>query len=195
MKLQTLTGAAFEKAIPDLARLRIEVFREYPYLYDGSFEYEERYIKRLAAAKHSIIIAASDERGKIVGCETGSALAAHNEELAAAFREWHPDLTKIFYCSESLLLPEWRGRGLGHEFFRLREAHATARGYKYSVFCAVMRPATHSLKPLNYSPLDGFWEKRGYRKLPGVVTAFRWKDIDQPQESEHPMQFWMREPA
>jgi len=26
-----------------------------------------------------------------------------------------------------------------------------------------------------------------------MIAMFRWKDIDQPQESEHPMQFWIRE--
>jgi hypothetical protein len=46
--------------------------------------------------------------------------------------------------------------------------------------------------PANYSPLDAFWEKGGYRKAEGMVAMFRWKDIDR-HESEHPMQFWMRE--
>ena len=37
-----LTGAALDPMLPAIARLRIEVFRAWPYLYDGSAEYEQR---------------------------------------------------------------------------------------------------------------------------------------------------------
>ena len=39
--IQTIhcTGASLERYIPELARLRIEVFRAWPYLYDGDQEY------------------------------------------------------------------------------------------------------------------------------------------------------------
>jgi hypothetical protein len=60
-------------------------------------------------------------------------------------------------------------------------------------FCAVARPAGHSLRPANYVPLDGFWRKRGYAPVDGAVARFAWKDIDQPGETEKPLQFWMRQ--
>jgi hypothetical protein len=56
----------------------------------------------------------------------------------------------------------------------------------------VERPADHPLKPADYRPLDGFWKKRGYAPVDGLVTTYAWKDIDQPEETEHLMQFWMR---
>jgi GNAT superfamily N-acetyltransferase len=192
LQIHKLTGAGLERALNDLARLRIEVFRAFPYLYDGTLAYEEGYITGLAGAKDSFIAAAEDE-GRIVGCATGSALAGHHEEFAAPFASHNYDPAQVFYCGESVLLPGWRGRGIGHKFFDLREAHAKERGYKYSAFCAVIRPADHPLRPANYVPLDAFWEKRGYRKVPGMIASFHWKDIDQPQETEHSMQFWLRE--
>ena len=57
------------------------------------------------------------------------------------------------------------------------------------------RPAGHPLRPGDYVPLDAFWTKRGYTKLDGVVGTFEWKDIDQPDETPKPMQYWMRELA
>ena len=55
--IETLTGEALQRALPDLARLRIEVFREWPYLYDGSMEYEQR-LADFARHESSIIVAA-----------------------------------------------------------------------------------------------------------------------------------------
>ncbi len=192
MRISTLTGPDLEAALPQLGALRIEVFRDYPYLYDGSLDYEQSYLQALIHSRDSIIVAAA-ESGKIVGCATGSALEGHHEEFATPFREHGFNPREIFYCSESGLLPSHRGRGLGHTFFDRRETHAKARGYKSSAFCGVIRPDDHALRPATYSPLDAFWKKRGYRKAEGITAMFRWKDIDQPHETQHPMQFWMRE--
>jgi hypothetical protein len=187
-----LAGAELVRALPDLARLRIEIFKDFPYLYHGSAESEEHYLSALSRSKHCMI-AAAEADGRIVGCATGSALLGHHGEFAAPFHGTDYDPAQIFYCGESVLLPPYRVRGLGHKFFDLREAHAIGCGYRYSAFCAVVRPENHPLRPKDYSPLDAFWEKRGYRKVPGVTATFRWKEVGQASESEHAMQFWIRE--
>ncbi len=191
MKIAALTGPDLKNALPELARLRIAVFRDYPYLYDGALDYEQSHLATLVESRDSIVVAAEDN-GLIAGCATGSALEGHHQKFAAPFRERALDPNEVFYCGESVLLPSHRGKGLGHKFFDAREAHAKAHGYKYSAFCAVVRPDGHSLRPAAYSPLDTFWEKRGYRKAEGMTAMFRWKDIDQPQETAHPMQFWLQ---
>ncbi|WKW52443.1 GNAT family N-acetyltransferase [Rhodomicrobium lacus] len=193
MRISTLTGPDLERALPELARLRIEVFRAYPYLYDGSLDYEQSYLASFAEATDSIAVVAENDHGRIVGCATGSALEGHNEEFGEPFRARGIDAARIFYCGESVLDPSFRGRGIGHAFFDAREAHARARGYRSSAFCAVVRPDNHPLKPADYSPLEPFWKKRGYRKAEGLIATFHWKDIDQADETAHPMQFWIRE--
>jgi len=175
-----------------LARLRIDVFRAYPYLYDGSLVYEQEYLAYFAEATDSIAVVA-EEDGHIVGCATGAALEGHNDQFGEPFRARGIDAAQIFYCGESVLDPAYRGRGIGHAFFDAREAHARACGYRSCAFCAVVRPDDHPLKPADYSPLDPFWQKRGYRKAEGLVATFHWKDIDQPYETAHPMQFWTRD--
>lgn len=91
-----------------------------------------------------------------------------------------------------MLLPGYRGRGIEHRFFDAREDHARALGWTHCAFCGVVRPEGHPLKPADYRPPDGFWRRRGYAPLPGAVARFRWKDVDQPDETDHPPQFWMR---
>ena len=44
-----LTGDAVAGALGDLARLRIAVFRDWPYLYDGDEGYEREYLRAYTA--------------------------------------------------------------------------------------------------------------------------------------------------
>jgi GNAT superfamily N-acetyltransferase len=92
-----------------------------------------------------------------------------------------------------VLLADYRGRGIGHRFFDLREAHARATGHRRVAFCGVIRAVDHPGRPADHAPLDPFWRKRGYAPLPGVVARFRWKDLGEAQETQKPLQFWMRD--
>lgn len=47
-ELFTLTGKEIGDALDDLAALRVKVFREWPYLYEGSLDYERNYLRRYA---------------------------------------------------------------------------------------------------------------------------------------------------
>jgi GNAT superfamily N-acetyltransferase len=192
LRVERLTGAALQAVVPELARLRMTVFREWPYLYDGSFDYEQGYLQKLAEAPHAVVVAAYDG-AKMIGAATAASLCGHAQEFAAPLEQRGYDLDRIFYFGESVLLEAYRGRGLGHAFFDHREAHALSSGpYTHATFCAVVRPGDHPLRANNYVPLDAFWRKRGYQKVDGLVGAFSWKDIDQPEETAKPMQFWMK---
>ena len=191
IRVEPLTGPALDAALDDVARLRIAVFRDWPYLYDGDAAYERRYLESYRSSPGAIVVGAFDGE-TLIGAATGTPMTDHADDFAAAFEGTDLDLSTIFYCAESVLLPAYRGHGLGHAFFDRREAHARALGFTRTAFCGVQRPADHPLKPATYRPLDAFWRKRGYAPLPGVVAQFRWKDIDQPVETDHPLQFWLR---
>ena len=191
IRVERLTGEDLAAALDDVARLRIEVFRAWPYLYDGDEAYERHYLQTYRQSENAILVAAFDG-DRLVGASTGTPMEDHAEDFAAAFDGQDIDLKDIFYCAESVLLPGFRGRGIGHAFFDAREAHARAMGRRYVAFCGVVRPAEHPLKTEQYQPLDPFWRKRGYAPVTGAVAQFRWKDIDQPEETEHPLQFWVR---
>ncbi|NIY80745.1 GNAT family N-acetyltransferase [Celeribacter sp. HF31] len=189
LSFRTLKGAEVEAALDDLARLRITVFREWPYLYDGSLEYERTYMASYVGNDRAVLAAAFDG-DRIVGAATGSPLAEHAEDFAAAFAHVDMPMDSVFYCAESVLLPEYRGHGAGHAFFDAREAHARALGLRYSAFCSVIRPENHPLRPTGARSHDTFWRKRGYVPMEGVIAHFAWKDVDETTSSDKSLQFW-----
>ncbi|ETA53364.1 GNAT family N-acetyltransferase [Ponticoccus alexandrii] len=191
MRVEVLTGAALDAALDDVARLRIAVFRAFPYLYDGSLDYERTYLETYRISPGAVLVGAFDG-DRLVGASTGTPMEDHAGDFAKAFAGQDLDLSTLFYCAESVLLPEYRGHGIGHRFFDLREEHARALSKTHAAFCSVARPSDHPLRPETYAPLDPFWRKRGYAPLPGAVAQFRWKDIDQTAETDHPLQFWIR---
>lgn len=191
MKVRVLTGDQLDDALDDVARLRITVFRDWPYLYDGDFDYERRYLQAYQNSENAILVGAYDGDW-LVGASTGAPLMDHAKDFADAFRDRDLDMSRIFYCAESVLLPKYRGRGIGHTFFDLRERHARAQGFDHICFCSVQRPNDHPMRPDTYRALDAFWEKRGYAPEPGLIASFSWKDVDQSVETRKPLQFWMR---
>jgi GNAT superfamily N-acetyltransferase len=127
MQLETVVGDDLAKYIPDLARLRMTVFREYPYLYDGSEAYEAEHLRAYTSSGEAIAVLARDGDA-IVGASTGIPLAAESEAFVRPFKALGLDPATVFYCGESVLLPAWRGRGIYRGFFEAREAYARELG-------------------------------------------------------------------
>ena len=81
LDVRSVTGDEIRAVLPDLARLRIAVFRDWPYLYDGTLEYEEHYLEKLAQAKGAVCVIARDG-DLIVGASTAAPMVEHADELA-----------------------------------------------------------------------------------------------------------------
>lgn len=192
IRVVRFTGEQMRARLDDLARLRIEVFRAWPYLYEGSLEYERGYIARYAQARTGTIVVALDGE-TVVGASTALALDEEADYVRAPFVRAGMDTAEIFYFGESVLLPQYRGHGIGVKFFEEREAGARAFGYPLCCFCGVQRPDDHPMKPADYVPLDAFWGKRGYVQRPDLVASFSWRDIGDVAETAKPMVYWMKD--
>lgn len=186
-----VTGAGLAEVIPALARLRITVFRAFPYLYDGDAAYEADYLAGFAAAGGAVIVVARDGE-RIVGAATAAPLATQDAAWQAPLAAAGFDVARCFYFGESVLLPEYRGQGIGHAFFDHREEQARAQGASHAAFCSVIRAEDHPAGPADHRPLDGFWRGRGYAPLAGVTAWFDWKVVDGDGEEPHELQYWTR---
>ncbi len=191
-QIHELHGSEVEPWLDALGFLRIRVFREYPYLYDGSLAYERDYLKIYQKATGSLVVIVTDSNGEAVAATTCLPMIEEGPEFQTPFIAQGHDLGEIMYFGESIALPEWRGRGLGKEFFTRREAHAQRLGSKITTFCVVDRPDDHPLRPANFRPLEEFWKSRGYLKEPSFQTSFSWKEIGEENESPKTLTFWMK---
>ena len=192
LRLKPLHGPALAPHLDALGHLRISVFRDYPYLYDGSLDYERDYLRTYLNSPQSLVVLAFDG-DHVVGATTCLPLRDEGPEFQDAFLKANYDIDTICYFGESILLPQYRGQGIGKAFFTHREAHARSLpNIRLTTFCAVDRPTNHTLRPPNYRPLDTLWTQQGYTKHPELQATFTWKEIHEPTESPKTLTFWLK---
>ena len=191
LSLESLSGAALLPHLDAVAALRIAVFRDWPYLYVGDVGYEREYLAAYAQSPNSVVVLAR-AGDKVVGASTGIPLAEDSAEFQAPFLERGIEVAKVFYCGESVLLPAYRRRGIGHAFFDAREAHARALGgFEWTAFAAVDREDDDVRKPSGHRGNEAFWGKRGYVRQPGMTMRLHWNELDHG-EVGHTLTFWLR---
>ncbi len=193
LAFETLSGPALHPLLPELARLRIEVFREWPYLYEGDEAYERRYLRAYADAPGAAVVVCRDG-DRVVGAATCEPMTEGHAPVRDAFAAAGLDPARFCYFGESVLLRAYRGRGAGVRFFAEREAHARRLNLAAAAFCAVIRDVDDPRRPAGHVPLDDFWRKRGYVPRPDLTVTFDWKEIGAPAETPHTLSFWLRDP-
>lgn len=192
VELLRLNGNEARKYVNELAELRLRVFWEYPYLYEGSLEYEKNYLETYFKAQHSFILLMK-AGGQFIGATTGIWAEEEEESFRKPFLEHGLDPRKVFYFGESVLLPEWRGKGLGKIFYRERETFARSLDFiEWLSFCSVVREDSHSLRPLDYQSLDSMWENLGFSLAKGMTTVYEWNDRGDTVTTPKLMQFWLK---
>lgn len=190
--VRVVRGDEVRPHLDDLARLRIAVFREWPYLYAGSAAYEQAYLEAYARSPDSVFVLVEDE-GRIVGAASGLPLADDAAAFRAPFEAAGIDVGRVFYFGESVLLPAYRGRGFGHAFFDAREAHAAALGrFEWTAFCAVERDPDDPRRPPGYRGNDALWAKRGYERREDLRCSLGWPEVESGPDLPHTLVFRLR---
>lgn len=193
LSFRTERGSGFLKVLDVLGELRIRVFRDWPYLYEGDLEYEREYLHTYVHAPTSFGFFAYDG-DKMVGATTAIELRHESAEFQKPFLDQKIPIDDVVYFGESILLSEYRGQGVGKRFMQERLQYTRSFGTKtWAAFCAVVREANHPLKPKDYEPLDGFWRASGFSPRPGMLAHFNWKDLDKKHEDQKQLQFWLQE--
>jgi len=192
IEVRRVAGRDLSPWLDAVAALRVAVFRDWPYLYEGDPAYEREYLRAYADSADSVVVLALDGE-RVVGVSTGLPLADDTAEFQRPFLDAGRPVDDVFYFGESVLLPDYRGRGLGHRFFDEREAHARSLGrFAWTAFCAVDRDPADPRRPEGHRGNEAFWTKRGYVRQPGMTVRLAWPEPGQPVPTEKPLTFWLR---
>lgn len=191
LKVKRFKGQDLLPYIPDLAKLRIQIFHDYPYLYNGDMEYETKYLNTYVKCPESIAVIAFN-KDSVVGVSTAIPLEFELNEFQQPFVKHNLNLNKIFYLGESVLLPAFRGKNIYRQFFLEREAAAKEYGSKMTAFCAVSRQENDPRKPEGYMPLNTVWKRYGYEQHSELCAYLEWKEIGEDKASVKPLIFWLK---
>ena len=187
-----LTGKAIAGHLEALASLRLDIFREYPYLYRGRREDELTYLASYAEKPEACVIIVEDGGG-VIGAATGMPLRHEGASLRDPFTETACPIDDIYYVGELLFRPGYRNRGLGRRLLAQMESHIRSLGGFRKITCAtVERLDDHPLRPENDIPISRFLACTGFARLTGVTTHFTWLETDGIKR-DHIMQFWMKD--
>lgn len=190
-RIELVQGTALQPWLDKVAQLRMSVFGDWPYLYAGDPDYERDYLGTYLRSPDALCVLAVDGDA-VVGASTGLPLQDESAAFRAPFESRGIDPARVFYCGESVLLPEYRGLGVGHAFFDAREAHARRlAGFEWTAFAAVDRDPADPRRPPGHRDNDAFWHRRGYARQPGMTMALDWNEVG-AGDAAHALTFWMR---
>src|SRR3990167_4137978 len=85
--------------IEAVSRLRIQIFKEYPYLYEGELDYERRYMQGYTSDDKAMIAIARVD-GILAGVSTGIPLVSDSEIVSDAkkvFSQENIDIGDFYY--------------------------------------------------------------------------------------------------
>ncbi len=193
IQYQIVEGRDLEPWFDSLAQLRIEVFEEFPYLYNGDMENETDYLSTYLETPSCRVILAKDS-AKVIGASTCIRMDDEVDEIRKPFEDHGFNLDRVVYFGESIIKKEYRGHKIGHYFFeeRERQAEEICKNLEWTTFCAVERPQNHPLRPKAYRPLHSFWNRMGYEKNSKMTAFLEWKDVGESAKSAKPLSFWLK---
>ena len=170
--------------------MRLTIFREYPYLYEGILEDELSYVSHYA--EHGMVLIAQDGE-KVIGAVTGMSLGLEEEYFQKPFKTAGLDPHQYFYIGELLLQSPYRGKRLGSQLLQQIEQEICKTGqYRYLCCATVVRPANHPLRPETFFPIEPFCQRHGYGLLDRVTVQIPWQQTDGTRPL-NTLQFWVKQ--
>jgi len=193
IKIVAFTGREIDAVIPKLADLRIEIFAEYPFLYEGSLEDEKQHIKKFFAMEDAIVVAAFDQ-DKIVGISTAYPFIYEKESFQKLFLKHQRAPQEYFIIGEVALQKQYRRLGIGKKILQEIEAYAQKlNSYKYFCLYTFVRSPEDPRRPSDYYPETIFWKNRGFVEHPELHATVAYREIGESKKTPKKIRFWTKD--
>lgn len=193
IRFELARGAEIKQYIPEIIKISDVCYSVYPYLYDGTQCNEEFYMSLYGRWSDGRLIMVFDGDRAV-----GYAIGGHMKHIPV----WgHPPLIangcaidSTFLFGEIALLDPYRGKQIGRKMVNQMENFARDE-IQCKAICLIQIDEAFVLisKPENYHSYDGFWLKQGYKQHPKPTFNISWRNVNDPQESDHTMFYWIKQ--
>jgi GNAT superfamily N-acetyltransferase len=192
INIQVLDQDSIGAHLPALASLRVAIFREYPYLYQGTIDHELREVLPIYARSQRCVCVIAQEGDQVIGVAVGVPLAEMDALMTAPLSKAGMSVTSIFCLGELLVVREFRGQGIGRQLYAAFEKQVRLMIAYRSIAMYEIDRAADAAKPTDYRSLDPFWRQRGFVKHPELSFTVPWTEVGDTQPSEHRLVFWIK---
>lgn len=189
LTLRVLQGRDAQPYCEKIASLRITMFKEYPYLYEGILEEETEYLEMYFRSFESLLFLVFDQEA-LVAFASALPLDQSIQELNTPLLEQKIHPRDCLYIGELMITSPYRGRGILRYFLDSYEKFAIRKGYSHLIFMTIKRTLSHKMCPENYRNPDPIWQHFGYERLPHKPLILTWKQIDTRQQEKNELDLW-----
>lgn len=191
LHVETYKGAEIAPYTNKIVQLSNDLFKKYPYLYDGSDAEYTKHLTSYAQSKHGVVSIAFDGN-KVIGVATGIPLSEAWEKYQQPFRKKGENIDKIFYLGELLVSPEYTGKGLGQQMTKNVEQFAKGRGYTTITAQVIDEKSVKETAPQNHYSMTNVLKKLNYQERPEINLVSYWTNVNESKESPHQMLYWTK---
>lgn len=192
-----LKGREIPPYIDEVAKFRMQNFKEFPYLYAGDDAYEKEYLQSYVNDPKAILLTGFNANNEIIAISTGIPVISNADLLAVAkdlFIANHLNPAHYFYIGETIIHASYRNKGLYSKIVALREQAARDLGFDNICFLSVVREANHPQQPANYRSPEAIFNHCGYKKS-NMIIHYHWPTIQADNtivNQEHALTFWLK---
>lgn len=182
--LETFKGNAISPYIQDITDLSLTIYREYPYLYEGTEEEYMPFIEYYSYSQNGIACILFDN-DKPIGVAIGMPMNEMREKYKQPLLNYYTetDFDSLFYLGEFLLLKEYRGQGFSKQMYLELEQQVRKTGFSSKIFFCEID---------NYRSLDKFWSKLGFKLCGNLSFTVYWRNVSELEDSPHNMIYLMK---
>lgn len=196
--IQIYHGENLPNELGILGEFRLRFFKDFPYLYVGTEEEEQKHLSEYAALPSVRLLIArdKDDHEKVAGVAIGTMLSDETEilhQIGKPLQNLRIEPHRCFYFGEMILPHEFRNKGIGKEMLNVLKGAGREQGADRFGFLAVARAADDVRRPAGLVDSEQVFHKFGFVKT-DVFVEYKWATI-QTNNSIVPtlnrLYFWM----
>jgi len=167
-------GLSVSPYVKDIAKLRIETLKDFPYLYKGDLKKEIEFLEKTYLSSNDSWFLLYISSSGVAGGIGITPLEMLSDEIKEPLIINGADITNYMYIGEAMLLKGYRDRGLFKNMLSFAEKQSKDAGKKYVAFSYVER---EKMNNQSCRSGDSLWEKYGYYKIDECIEQ-KWMRSD-----------------